>query len=174
MKLVLILYLMCCSKMKTKGGDGVPRSLRVVVVSSLFHPLLLTVLPFTVFMDQLLTSTSLYQDELMLLFCDVLLENMNQLALGIVYMVSITQRGLSLSQMLLYPVQVLKLLFTFYTIVKGRKIKATSETDSVKSTSASRCPRWNCTSKERVYVTDGHVSQPPTVKKGPSASEPQG
>jgi hypothetical protein len=63
----------------------------------------------------------MYQDEVLLLASEVVMENMNQLALGIVYMVYITQSGISVNQMLLYPVQLFSLLATFFKVVNGRE-----------------------------------------------------
>jgi hypothetical protein len=60
-----------------------------------------------------------YEDVVGSLFYDVILENMNQLALGIVYITSITQKGLDGFQLALYPVIVLQITKSFFLIVRG-------------------------------------------------------
>jgi hypothetical protein len=114
-KVGVIAYLVCCKR----GGEGVPRGLRTVVLSSLFSPLLLLTLSPAMFKEQLIMHQAVYQDEMRSLFYDVILENMNQLALGIVYITYITQKGIEWWQLALYPVTAIKILLTCLTIVRG-------------------------------------------------------
>jgi hypothetical protein len=113
-KVAVIAYLVCCQR----GGEGVPRGLRTLVLSSLFSPLLLLVISPAMFKDQLIMHKAVYQDEMRSLFYDVILENMNQLALGVVYITYITKQGIEWNQLALYPITAVKILYTCFNISK--------------------------------------------------------
>jgi hypothetical protein len=130
-KIIITLYLTCVNR----TTEGVPRTLRHLVTKSLLSPLLLLAMSPSLYVDQLVMHVPTYQDHLVELFSEIILENLNQLFLGFYYLRYITQQGIDGFQLLIYPFTAAKFVLHLRRILQGMMKKEALRGGVIASTS---------------------------------------
>jgi hypothetical protein len=111
----------------------VPTYLRSFVKSSCFSPLLLFPLGGKEFYRQIVDHDDTFCDKSMGFALETIGENLNQLALGVFYLIAVTQQGLGPDEIQFYPMNILSMITNFlqlmragYRSLRGIRRKATS------------------------------------------------